>query len=483
MIKHTPHTVTCTLEGTPQHAPSRGVCRLARLLGVPAHSLNRAQAATTLSIALVPGRISAIVGPSGSGKSTALRSIRGALIDQGYTVYETPQAHAPLAAAPVIDLIRRATGRAESEESIQRAARIAASAGLSDAHVLTSLPAVLSTGERARTHLARTLARCEARSAPTALIIDEFAASLDRAYALSLARSLQRWALRSRTTVVLATNREDLLSQLNTIDEINLGSGTIHTKAPSQSNIVIAPGTIQDYNQLAACHYRMRPPANPARVLVATDQATDTRAGVLVTAYPTLIGRWRQLAWPGRYTGADKRVVAQRLNAELRCITRVAVAPPYRGQGVGRMLAKAYLNTPDTPHTEAVAAMGRFNPFLERAGMTAYRVPIAPRSARLTDALEHAGVQEWRLAMPEALARRIDVHPQKQFLVRELRAYARAAQESCMNERDQINAILSTIATDAGTHCRTAYAASYTAKRSRSGESVEQSNDSAPQQP
>lgn len=197
------------------------------------------------------------------------------------------------------------------------------------------------------------------------------------------------------------------------------------------TTIVIEPGTMRDYDALAVFHYRAGPPATVARgrrgapaVLRARDAEAGALAGVLVVSMPTLNGLWRDLAWPGRYSTGDKRRDAARVNAELRCISRVVVDPRWRGLGVARGLVRAYLDRPLTPATEALAAIGGVCPFFERAGMTPYLLPPAPHDARLLDALWACGVEPWSL-LDSAIARR--TLERRPWLERELRAWARGS--------------------------------------------------------
>ena len=107
---------------------------------------------------------------------------------------------------------------------------------------------------------------------------------------------------------------------------------------------------------------------------------------------PTLNGVWRRQAWPERYEGGCKRRGAARMNAELRCISRVIVEPRSRGLGVASALVRAYLAAPMSPATEAIAAMGGVSPFFRAAGMTEYHLPRPAHDARLSDALAHRGL-------------------------------------------------------------------------------------------
>ena len=58
------------------------------------------------------------------------------------------------------------------------------------------------------------------------------------------------------------------------------------------------------------------------------------------------------------------------------------------------MLVRETLKRIGVPIVEAMAVMGRVNPFFEKAGMTAYSAGQSVRCKRLTEALSVAGVDE-----------------------------------------------------------------------------------------
>lgn len=194
--------------------------------------------------------------------------------------------------------------------------------------------------------------------------------------------------------------------------------------ADPASRLRLRQGTPEDYNALAHWHYRAGRPATCVRVLAMDDPAEPSApVAVVVVSMPTLEGRWREAAWPGRYSSGDKRADAARLNAEVRTVSRLVVDPRWRGLGVGRRLVRAYLDSPLTPATEAVAAMGRYCPVFRAAGMREYRLGPDRRDARLGDALVAAGAKAWELC-DRARAADLAADP---FLRRELRLWADAS--------------------------------------------------------
>lgn len=203
------------------------------------------------------------------------------------------------------------------------------------------------------------------------------------------------------------------------------------------SRVRIERGTIHDYDTLSPLHYRAGRPMTWPVVLRAVDPLEPFRsepgqgvdrgtcrgglAGVLVVSTPVLNGPWRELAWPGRYRGRDRRAVARQINQELRVISRVVVDPRWRGVGLATALVRAYLDAPITPATEALAVMGIACPFFASAGMTEYRMPPRPADARLMDACEHAGIR------PDRLAQACDRAVAPRWLQRELVHWARSS--------------------------------------------------------
>jgi len=356
------------------------------------------------------GQVVLLVGPSGSGKSSALRELTGPA--RGRTSVHTVDTKdlAALAARsrPIVDCFRA---------PLPDALKSLAAFGLADASLFSLLPGDLSDGQRWRLALAIAAERVERspRRTPALVAIDEFAAVLDRPTGACVARGVRRWlnrlaasecAASAAPNVVVATSHDDLAGDLR--PDIIV---TFSLHAPPRVVVVddnaengpadhvsIREGTINDYHVLARFHYRAAEPATVVRVLRADDPAAGTckgalvadPVGVLVVSMPTLNGRWRELAWPGRYSGPDRRENAGRLNRELRCISRVIVDPRHRASGVATALVREYLRHPLTPATEAVAAMGVCCPFFRRAGMIQYTLAPSERDARLADAIAAA---------------------------------------------------------------------------------------------
>jgi hypothetical protein len=192
------------------------------------------------------------------------------------------------------------------------------------------------------------------------------------------------------------------------------------------AGIRVEAGTMADWRAMAPLHYRSHnagavtdvfrmvyaprggcgdPPRKTpphAEVLAARGAVL---VGVIVYARPALSLAARDRATGGRYraAGLGRTSMARVLNREVRLISRVVIAPNWRGLGLAARLVAETLPLPGTPYVEALAAMGRIHPFFEAAGMTAYRQPRSPAGERLASALEAAGLDRSDRRSPAAL--------------------------------------------------------------------------------
>ena len=175
----------------------------------------------------MPG-VTFITGPSGAGKSTLLGLIAEACRSRGVRVLTMREAEARAEAgdSPIID-------RIATDQPLQHAMELLSFVGLGDAFVMLRSAAELSDGQRFRFHVALLLTMTEAAAQPTLIVIDEFAATLDRTTARNLAGNIRRWSDRTGSAFLLATTHDDLLKSLQPDLLIHKGLGDAIRVMPS----------------------------------------------------------------------------------------------------------------------------------------------------------------------------------------------------------------------------------------------------------
>lgn len=394
--------------------------------------------ASELAGNIEPGTINHITGPSGAGKTTLLRGLAEQLQSNGCRVIDAQRIRLPDEAC--VDCFP-----GDLHDGLQ----LLANAGLAEAGCFVRNARQLSDGERFRLRLALAMRRANALDpTPAVIIIDEFAATLDRPTAHNVAQLLRRHIGASpNTAAITVTSHDDLDPSLRPDAWWRLTSNSIEQQEPRsrasiRKKIVLEEGTLSDYLAMAHWHYRPGVPAAPVKTLVLRHTGLNEVIGALVVVMPTLNAFWRQLAWPGRFTTGDKPADAKRINREIRRLSRTVIDPRFRGQGLACRLVRAYLRDPITPCTEAAAVMGGFNRFNERAGMTAYHRPPSARQARLHDALRHVGIQPHDLATPAATWSAItETAANARFIERELRSWAGASRSTANHASDDIQSL------------------------------------------
>lgn len=415
-------------------APTRNSCAIAQRFGLDLESAQRR--AQSVDVPLERGRVTLVEGASGAGKSMLLRAVIEQAMGEGVAVVD-PGAKR-LRNRPAIDLVRG--------DSPEHAARLLAQAGLSDARVFVTRERDLSAGERARVRLAMALREIEKTDGAALLVIDDFAQDLDLHSARAVSALLARCLRGSNTSAIVATTRLGLAHPLDAAHRVTvnlsghiLTSETAHEERWAPAYVMQRRVSPSHWQRLAWAHHRAGDPACVTERIAAVDPETNETRGVLLIAMPTLNARWRSIAFDGRFDFYDKRDAARAVNRDLRRIARVVVDPRFRGLGIAAALVRAYLDAPQSCCTEALAAMGAFSGFFERAGMRATALPPAPADARLLDALAHAGVERWRLATPTSALVRARRSMGERFLKRELSMWAVGARAAC--KRSDVDAM------------------------------------------
>ncbi len=210
---------------------------------------------------------------------------------------------------------------------------------------------------------------------------------------------------------------------------------------PCDETLRIEAGDLRDYRALAEHHYKSGTPYAPTAIYAIRHERVSAVArfaggksetvlvGVLVMTRPQLCCALRDAATFGRYHGLKAGEAADLLNREVRTIARVVLDPRYRGLGLAVRLVRHALERATTPYVEALAAMGRVNPFFERAGMMRYEGPPRPAEARLLDALAELNWPRTLLASRRLFDERIQAlsSAPQQWIESELRRWHRSA--------------------------------------------------------
>jgi len=202
-----------------------------------------------------------------------------------------------------------------------------------------------------------------------------------------------------------------------------------------QKQLEIVPADISAWRSLSEYHYRAGRPGAIDKIFALRvvhmkysereniraygRGGRDRPAGVIVYSMPLPNVALRNRATNNRYLGLGDRCRGlQLLNREMRWISRVVIHPQYRGIGLARYLVEQTLERAQTIMVEALAAMGRVNPFFERAGMKRYEQAASARALRLIEAFGQVGIGEEQLYDPGALSKAIDnLAPEEQTFI------------------------------------------------------------------
>ncbi len=171
--------------------------RVCRMFGLTVDRLTDRAPLHKCRLEVRPGDIVYITGPSGSGKSVLLRELERCVPASeavNLTRIDLP------ADRTVIDCF---------DGDVLSSLRMLSVVGLSDVFSVLNRPCHLSEGQKYRFRLGQALA-----AGRPFVFADEFGSELDGITAAAVAFNVHRFAKRTRTTLILASSREDFLIDL-----------------------------------------------------------------------------------------------------------------------------------------------------------------------------------------------------------------------------------------------------------------------------
>ncbi len=190
-----------------------------------------------VNLEIKPGEIVAVVGVSGAGKTTFLRLIYGAAKKIDDKRYKPTQGEITVpdnvkVAALLPGEVEPTFGDESLLEHMYRklgdevaAIEVLNVSGLSDAVFYRAKFSELSTGQKERAKIASLLAE-----RPNLLLIDEFTAHLDFLTSQKVARKVAAIARQHKITLIVATNKQEVISVLRPDKMVYVGYGNIIVK-------------------------------------------------------------------------------------------------------------------------------------------------------------------------------------------------------------------------------------------------------------
>jgi ABC-type ATPase with predicted acetyltransferase domain len=299
------------------------------------------------------GSVVLFLGPSGSGKSSLLRAA-ARQVEGAVPLRESFDEEAAL-----IDTLG---------DDPRRAAHLLSLCGLAEAFLMLRGPRELSDGQRYR----YALARCIASGAGT-VVADEWCAKLDRTTARVISRNVRKIADKQGVGLLAATTHEDLTEDLcPDVIVCCRGGGVVEVRQrrPFRGNdgflreFDITAGTLADWPHFARWHYR-KGGLGPVKWVYVLWHG-QIPAGICLVGPSPLAARSRSRHFPLPPRRGRRRAAI--INSNFASVTRLVIAPEYRGAGLAwRFLAQVARMTP-RPWIELVSEMADLVPFCEAAG-------------------------------------------------------------------------------------------------------------------
>ena len=360
-----PLTVKCHVEFSTKAEVTERTLAVCEAFGLGVDEAKHFVVFDDFSLDFRRGDLIYITGDSGGGKTVLLRAFKEFFGDEATALSD-------LEIGLEETLVEGVGG------DVKEAIETLSLCGLNDAFLFLRKYKELSDGQKYRYKLAKLMDNEERN----VWIIDEFCATLDRVMARIIAYLIQKVARKLGKTVVVATTHHDLVEDFQPDilvkkgfeNDVNVKRGEIaHEKCSIFKGVKIEKGIIEDYNKLSRFHYRTKGKDESAGLRLRDCYRllfNDTVIGVIVYSRSYLNLKARNMVFGERYlyTPGDLHK-ARLINEEIARISRVVIHPKFRGIGLGAFLVRETLPLVNTKVVEVLAAMAKYNPFFEKAGM------------------------------------------------------------------------------------------------------------------
>jgi len=173
-------------------------------------------------------------------------------------------------------------------------------------------------------------------------------------------------------------------------------------------HLQIVPGCLDDYKRLARYHYRGSQIGPASAIFILSRADGKTPVGVIVYSNAPVVLELRNIATGRVFKGLDRSTQLELINANIRRISRLVIDPRFRGLGLASRMVRETMPLVNVPIVEAVAVMGWVNPFLERAGMMAYKAKPSRYGVQFVEALSIIGIEQAVLIDPEQMQQKLE---------------------------------------------------------------------------
>ncbi len=218
-------------------------------------------------------------------------------------------------------------------------------------------------------------------------------------------------------------------------------------------NIEITNGCLDDYKQLAKYHYRSSKLRCFAAIFKMLARIGNRKipVGVIVYSMPTAGLELRNVALGNIFSGFDRSTQLALINKNIRRISRVVIEPRFRSLGLASRLVRETLPMLQMPVIEALAVMGKVNPFFEKAGMTRFEAKTPARCVQMLEAFDAVGIEKDELINAEKLHKKIEKLTQRKkvFTARQIRQFLMSygGNRNLQNDKEQMAFVISKLGT------------------------------------